>query len=308
VGAIHLVHTRGAQVTSNRVARYFQSAINAYADNWNAVIRGNTAQDLVGAKEPSRACAILVDAPGNWGLTIDANVSFPSSPGTAPFGFLCNQSLANQVSIGVSNLATVRGAGQDGGAGGAFLADGGYFWASDFPRGYPGYGYLPVNLVEPPVRTNSECMGGANCPFNFVPGDFGYDLGYATFGFDPGGQNAFQLAAPDGGATTGYFSFDTADPVSTGDLGEGSATITNLGAGCADVTAGGVACLVPGSYWWYGLPVGMNITIAGAGEGGALAAQVVGNDGTQVTLDTAAATAVAGAIITWQGGQVVGSR
>jgi hypothetical protein len=309
VGAIHLVHTRGAQVTSNWIPRYYQSAINAYADNWNAVIGGNVAQDLMGSNVPARACAILVDAEGNWGLSVDANASLATSQSTAPFGFLCNQSLANHVSIGFSNLAALQDGGQDGGA---FLADGGYFWASDFPRDHPGYGYLPVNLTQPPVATDRNCFGGANCPFNIAPGDFGYDLAYATLGYDPAASTAFQFGAPDGGAATGYFSFDTTDTVSTGDLAAGSNTITNLGALCSNLTGdademdGGVHCIAPGQFWWYGLPVGMNVTVAGAGADGGLNAQILADDGKKVTLDTAATTPVTGAHITWQGGAVIG--
>jgi hypothetical protein len=56
---------------------------------------------------------------------------------------------------------------------------------------------------------------------------------------------------------------------------------------------------VNGAYW--ALPEGMNVSIAGAGVAGvALTARIIRNDGTNITLDTAASTTVVGANLTYQ--------
>jgi hypothetical protein len=74
-------------------------------------------------------------------------------------------------------------------------------------------------------------------------------------------------------------------------VGEAVATIISDNTSDATLT---------GDYRW--LPEGMNITIAGAGEmGGDLHARILMNDGTGLTLDTKAGTAVTGAALTYQG-------
>ncbi|NNU89754.1 glycosyl hydrolase family 28-related protein [Anoxybacillus sp. CHMUD] len=86
-----------------------------------------------------------------------------------------------------------------------------------------------------------------------------------------------------------------------------------IGYGCVDTTvvpvtvnatAGSniatIASNVTGDYRW--LPVGMNITIAGAGASGAdLNARILENDGTNLTLDTTIGTTVSGANVNYQG-------
>ncbi len=104
---------------------------------------------------------------------------------------------------------------------------------------------------------------------------------YGDVVFDDTGKPRWVVATP----TVGYGSQVT-DVIVTGSVEAGSTTVT-------DVTAS------TGTYMW--LPEGMNITIAGAGAGGAnLNAKVLVNNVTTLTLDTAATTAVTGANITYQ--------
>jgi hypothetical protein len=139
-----------------------------------------------------------------------------------------------------------------------------HFWGNEF---------LPLCLAQLPSSSSPW-------PLNFVPGDIGYTPDY---------QPMFVFSAP----ASGYYSMDTTSTIATGDLDAGSMTIGNLGGGLG------------GGFWYYWFPSGMNITVDGAGAAGAaLDAQVVANDGTQLILDTAAATTVRGATIRWQGGAV----
>lgn len=88
------------------------------------------------------------------------------------------------------------------------------------------------------------------------------------------------------GDKAGYGSHDTASVIVT-------ATI-NASSKVATITASA------GSWSW--LPIGMNVSIAGAGvAAAALHARVVENDGTTITLDTAASTSVVGHDLTYQG-------
>jgi hypothetical protein len=248
VGGITLQSTRNVQITNNQIGSYYQAAILLTADNWNTTIIGNTGGDLLGSAQSDYRCMIALDSIGNWGLHVDGNASMPSSSNTAPDNFFCDGNIANQVSFGPSNTATVL-------------------------CSYPKNRFLPICLTTNPP---------SGLPITFVPDEIGY-----ADGFKP----AYVFSAP--GAKTGYFSMDTTDLIATGNLTANSTTISGLGGGAA------------GQTWWDWFPVGMNITIAGVGDGGApLAAQVIANDGNTITLDHAAKMSLNGAYITWQNGVV----
>jgi hypothetical protein len=104
---------------------------------------------------------------------------------------------------------------------------------------------------------------------------------YGDVVLDDSGKPRWVVATP----TIGYGSL-VADVIVTGSMEEASSTVT-------DVTTS------TGTYMW--IPEGMNITVAGAGVGGAnLNARVLANNKTTLILDTAATTAVTGANITYQ--------
>jgi hypothetical protein len=145
--------------------------------------------------------------------------------------------------------------------------------------GFFGNLFLPVCLTSLPSAHQSV---------NFAPGDVGYSFTPAI-----AYQPAYEFGPPIGGSSTGYYSMDTTDVVAVGDIEAQSTTMTNLGGG------------IGAPFWFYWLPVGMNITVDGAGEGGGpLVAQVVSNDGHSITLDTPAKKGVQAQNIHWQSGTV----
>ena len=100
-----------------------------------------------------------------------------------------------------------------------------------------------------------------------------------------------------GGASmpqSGFSSLDTRDVIATATCTAGSNIISSLSGGL-----GGVQ-------WWYWLPEGMNIVLAGCGTSGAnLNAIILSDDGTQLTVDPAASTSQTAATITYRGAAIV---
>jgi hypothetical protein len=93
---------------------------------------------------------------------------------------------------------------------------------------------------------------------------------------------------------SGFSSLDTRDVIATATCTAGSNIISSLSGGL-----GGVQ-------WWYWLPEGMNIVLAGCGTSGAnLNAIILSDDGTQLTVDPAASTSQTAATITYRGAAIV---
>lgn len=109
--------------------------------------------------------------------------------------------------------------------------------------------------------------------------------------FDANGRVGWYASCGDG-----FFGLSTLT-ITTANISSSSTTLNGFTGGSGSTT------------WYHWLPPGANISIAGAGVAGAtLNAKVLANDGTNVTLDTAASTSVTGANVTYQVPTVVSAN
>jgi hypothetical protein len=266
VGAITFYDTVDTQILDNRIPTYYQGAIELGAQNWNGAVLGNWAGDILGAVLPSPTM-ILFGSIGNWGTLVDNNSMGPSSPALAPAHFLVNEYQANEISLGPNNSAALY----------------------PFPPPSNAWsGVVPVWWPQPSVL------------LNYQPNDVGYF---------PYPQQAYPFAVPSesyysaattvgsGGAdgSKSYYSKDTTDVIATGSIANGSGVVTAL--------SGNPQICNSAAYWYYCLPPGMHIVLTpAAGTGAPFAAKIIGNDGTQLTLDTTAPSDMPAATITYQDG------
>jgi hypothetical protein len=266
VGAITIYSTVDSRVLGNRIPTYYQAAITLGAQNWNAAVVGNWAGDSLGAAPGAASTMIFFTSIGNWGTLVDSNAMGPSSAAAAPATFLVNQYQANEISLGPNNSAALYAS-----------------LSSAFS------GLLPVWWAQPYGL------------LNYQPNDVGYDpypqLAYTFVVTGEAGYSAASTVGAGGAdGSKSYYSKDTTDVIAVGTIAAGAVAVTGL-SGNADICGSA-------DYWYYCLPPGMHVTIAPAtGTGGApFAAKIVGNDGTQLTLDTPAPGDMTGATITYRDG------
>ncbi|MBD2864031.1 right-handed parallel beta-helix repeat-containing protein [Paenibacillus oceani] len=142
---------------------------------------------------------------------------------------------------------------------------------------------LRNNAIKHLAAGGSAYLGAANLPVQWsaAPTD-NLTQKFGDMICNASGKPEWYVSGP----AIGFGSLYTGVVV-TASINAGSATLTALNTVNAD---------------YRGLPEGMNITVAGAGEGGAaLNARVIKNSKTTIELDTAASTTVATANVTYQG-------
>jgi hypothetical protein len=336
-GAIELFDADWTKITNNQIAGFWQAGITLSAGTNDTVITQNRFGDSLGGFSATTTADVYFVSPGNWGVFIDGNIGGPFFPATnLPYFGILQGSQGNEFRLGPNNRFGFFN------PAGSLCINFCPIFATHIPDGTETFplnfeaGDTVYDTILRPAWTFSGPgpVGGGNNYSNI--GYFSTDstdvvstvsIASAAKTITSLFSSAANIAQVDGANNT-TLTLTGAQLYSGGEvlwlqgcttatfMNGQNLTVTSVTSAPNTITGTGIAhaaygpaadtCTVGGisgysPFSW--IPPKMNIVIKGAGIAGAdLSAKVLSNDGTTLTLDTAASTTVSKAKLLWQPG------